>query len=142
MDSLSSSIIYTYSTIKHTHYSLRLRFCNVSTCSSSLFPPLSGFVSHRVVFNHFCNPSPDVKSNRTGIQLLGVVVANHLSPYDPDTAGAIEEQRFYTTFASLMSHKYKEIYAAAAEVMGMVLAFLQDKSHVMHTITLIVIPYT
>ncbi|CAI8051260.1 DNA-dependent protein kinase catalytic subunit [Geodia barretti] len=83
----------------------------------------------RVVFNHFCNPSPDVKSNRTGIQLLGVVVANHLSPYDPDTAGAIEEQRFYTTFASLMSHKYKEIYAAAAEVMGMVLAFLQDKSH-------------
>jgi DNA-dependent protein kinase catalytic subunit len=86
-------------------------------------------VPTKVVFNHFCNPSPDVKSNRTGIQLLGVVVANHLSPYDPDTAGAIDEQRFYTTFASLMSHKYKEIYAAAAEVMGMVLTFLQDKNH-------------
>ena len=83
-----------------------------------------------MIYNHFCNPSTDAKSNRTGIQLLGVVVANHLPPYDPSTAGAINEQKFYTTFVSLMSHKYKELYAAAAEVLGMVLAFMNEKNHV------------
>ena len=72
----------------------------------------------------------DAKSNRTGIQLLGVVVANHLPPYEPVTAGAIDEQKFYTTFVSLMSHKYKEMYAAAAEVLGMTLAYMDEKQHV------------
>ena len=84
----------------------------------------------RVIYSHFCNPSVDAKSNRTGIQLLGVVVANHLPPYDPVTAGAIDEQKFYTTFVSLMSHKYKELYAAAAEVLGMTLAYMDEKQHV------------
>lgn len=83
-----------------------------------------------MIYNHFCNPSPDAKSNRTGIQLLGVVVANRLPPYDPSTAGTISEQKFYGTFVSLMSHKYKEIYAAAAEVLGMILAFMDEKTHV------------
>ena len=86
--------------------------------------------SCRVIYNHFCNPSLDAKSNRTGIQLLGVVVANRLPPFDPSTAGTISEQRFYETFASLMSHKYKELYAAAAEVLGMILAFMDEKTHV------------
>lgn len=83
-----------------------------------------------MIYNHFCNPSTDAKSNRTGIQLLGVVVANRLPPYDPSTAGAIDEKKFYTTFVSLMSHKYKEIYAAAAEVLGMILAVMDDNNHV------------
>ena len=84
-----------------------------------------------MVYNHFCNPSPDAKSNRTGIQLLGVVAANRLPLlFDPSTAGAIDEQRFFSTFSSLMSHKYKEVYAAAAEVLGMILAVMEDKNHV------------
>lgn len=85
---------------------------------------------YRVIYNHFCNPNIDAKSNRTGIQLLGVVVANRLTPYDPSTAGAIDERKFYSTFVSLMSHKYKELYAAAAEVLGMILSFLDEKQHV------------
>ena len=84
----------------------------------------------RVIYNHFCNPSPDTKSNRTGIQLLGVVVANRLPPFNPDTAGAIEEGRFFSTFASIMTHKYKELYAAAAEVLGMILAQMHNGNHV------------
>ena len=83
-----------------------------------------------MIYNHFCNPSTDAKSNRTGIQLLGVVVANHLPPYDSSTAGSIDEKKFYSTFVSLMTHKYKELYAAAAEVLGMVLSFLDEKHHV------------
>lgn len=57
-------------------------------------------------------------------------MANRLPPYDPSTAGAIDEKKFYTTFVSLMSHKYKEIYAAAAEVLGMILAFMDENNHV------------
>ena len=83
-----------------------------------------------MIYTHFCNPNTDAKSNRTGIQLLGVVVANRLPPYDPSTADTISEQKFYTTFVSLMSHKYKELYAAAAEVLGMVLAFMDEKNKV------------
>ena len=29
-----------------------------------------------------------------------------------------------------MSHKYKEVYAASAEVLGMVLAYMQEKEEV------------
>ena len=29
-----------------------------------------------------------------------------------------------------MSYKYKEVYAAAAEVLGMVLAYMEEKQHV------------
>ena len=38
--------------------------------------------------------------------------------------------RFYTTFCGLMAHKYKEVYAAAAEVLGLVLAFKDDRKDV------------
>ena len=38
--------------------------------------------------------------------------------------------RFYMAFCSLMSHKYKEVHAAAAEVLGMVLAFKEERRDV------------
>ena len=86
--------------------------------------------SFRVIYSHFCSPSVDARANRTGIQLLGVVVANRLPPYDPATSGSIDEQKFYSTFVALLSHKYRESYAAAAEVLGMTLAYMKDEQHV------------
>ena len=38
--------------------------------------------------------------------------------------------RFYTTFVSLMSFKYKEVFAASAEVLGMILAYMEEKEDV------------
>lgn len=38
--------------------------------------------------------------------------------------------RYYTAFVSLMSHKYKEVFAASAEVLGMVLAYMDEKKDV------------
>ena len=38
--------------------------------------------------------------------------------------------RFYTSFASLMSYKYKEVFEAAAEVIGLLLAYLDSQQHV------------
>ena len=57
-------------------------------------------------------------------------MANCLPPYDPATAGAIGEQKFYQTFVALMAHKYKDSYAAAAEILGMILAYMEEKQHV------------
>ena len=45
-------------------------------------------ISLRVIFSQFSQPGGETtKANRTGIQLLGVVVANGMTPYDPETAG-------------------------------------------------------
>ena len=44
--------------------------------------------------------------------------------------GPLFSPRFYVTFVSTMSHKYKEVHAAAAEVLGMVLAYMEEKQHV------------
>ena len=38
--------------------------------------------------------------------------------------------RFFGTFVSLMSFKYKEVFEAAAEVVGLVLAYLENHQHV------------
>ena len=41
--------------------------------------------------------------------------------------------RYYTSFVSLMAHKYKEVFAASAEVLGMVLAYMDEKKDVSYT---------
>ena len=46
-----------------------------------------------MIFKHFSQYGPDSKASRTGIQLLGVVVANKMPPYDPVTAGSVDEKR-------------------------------------------------
>ena len=73
-----------------------------------------------------------------------------MAPYDPETAGFdLNEKkwvkvlkyrqlkiiyltflRYYTSFVSLMAHKYKEVFAASAEVLGMVLAYMDEKKDV------------
>lgn len=47
----------------------------------------------RVLYSKFVAMSPDSKDPQTGIQLLGIVVANGMPPYDPDTAEMVEEQK-------------------------------------------------
>ena len=39
----------------------------------------------RVIFDAFANPDPMKKDNTTGIQLLGIIVANGLSPISVDS---------------------------------------------------------
>jgi DNA-dependent protein kinase catalytic subunit len=86
-------------------------------------------VPTKIIYDQFSNPSMQSKSNRTGIQLLGVIVANQLPPFDIATAGILSEQQYYTTFISNLSYKYKEVYGATAEVIGMVLYYLSIENH-------------
>ena len=47
----------------------------------------------RIIYQFFSNPSLESKSNLTGIQLLGIIVANGMAPFDPTTSGNIDEKK-------------------------------------------------
>ena len=51
------------------------------------------YVLYRIIYQFFSNPSLESKANLTGIQLLGIIVANGLAPFDPTTSGSIDEKR-------------------------------------------------
>lgn len=38
---------------------------------------------YRLIFEKFSHKDPNSKDNSVGIQLLGIVIANDLPPYDP-----------------------------------------------------------
>nr|XP_006812077.1 PREDICTED: DNA-dependent protein kinase catalytic subunit-like [Saccoglossus kowalevskii] len=85
-------------------------------------------VPSRVIFEAFSGKDPKGKENATGIQLLGVILSNQLPPYR-DTCG-IDKDRFYTTLSANLSFKYKDVYAASAEVVGMVMKYMAEKEKV------------
>lgn len=37
---------------------------------------------------------PETEANSTGVQLLGILVVNKMPPFNPDTAGSLEEKRW------------------------------------------------
>lgn len=41
------------------------------------------FLSNSLIFEKFSRGDPDTKDNSVGIQLLGIVLANNLPPFDP-----------------------------------------------------------
>ena len=48
----------------------------------------------RSVYRHFSDPESDSKRNRTGIQLLGIVLANGLPPYNTAAVRGVSEERW------------------------------------------------
>ncbi|XP_055968392.1 DNA-dependent protein kinase catalytic subunit [Sorex fumeus] len=85
-------------------------------------------VPYRLIFEKFSSKDLNSKDNSVGIQLLGIVMANNLPPYDPKCG--IESIKYFQALVSNMSFvKYKEVYAAAAEVLGLVLRYITEKEH-------------
>lgn len=41
------------------------------------------FLSNSLIFEKFSGGDPNTKDNSVGIQLLGIVLANNLPPFDP-----------------------------------------------------------
>jgi len=76
-------------------------------------------VPTKVIFDAFANPDPMKKDNTTGIQLLGIIVANGLSPISVDST--IDKDRFYSCLVNNVTFKYKDVHAAAAEVIGLLM---------------------
>ncbi|XP_038665232.1 DNA-dependent protein kinase catalytic subunit isoform X1 [Scyliorhinus canicula] len=83
-------------------------------------------IPYSLIFERFAGRDPNTKDNSVGIQLLGIVLANNLPPYDPTCA--IDSERYFQRLVHNISlTRYKEVYAAAAEVLGLVLQYLAEK---------------
>jgi len=104
---------------------------------------------------------PDLKSkqNAIGLSLIGILLANEILPYytppaptgnlPPVTTGSIlsnlpndlTEEKFHDTILKNMKNVYRNIYAAAAEVIGMLLNVKKIKnesnSHLLDQLNLI-----
>uniref|UniRef100_F6W6L3 DNA-dependent protein kinase catalytic subunit n=1 Tax=Monodelphis domestica TaxID=13616 RepID=F6W6L3_MONDO len=83
-------------------------------------------IPYRIIFEKFSNRDPNSKDNSVGIQLLGIVMANNLPPYDPKSG--IEKLSALVNNMSFV--KYKDVYAAAAEVLGLILQYTAKKENV------------
>ncbi len=46
-----------------------------------------------MIFDHFSQSSPESKSGGTGVQLLGIVLANGMPPYDSVTSENVDEKK-------------------------------------------------
>ncbi|XP_013375655.1 PREDICTED: DNA-dependent protein kinase catalytic subunit isoform X2 [Chinchilla lanigera] len=87
-------------------------------------------IPYRLIFEQFSSRDPNSKDNSVGIQLLGIVMANNLPPYDPKCG--IESTKYFQALVNNMSFvKYKEVYAAAAEVLGLILQYITKEKNVL-----------
>ncbi|XP_021104653.1 DNA-dependent protein kinase catalytic subunit isoform X3 [Heterocephalus glaber] len=87
-------------------------------------------IPYRLIFEKFSSRDPNSKDNSVGIQLLGIVMANSLPPYDPKCG--IESTKYFQALVNNMSFvKYKEVYAAAAEVLGLILHYVTKKKNIL-----------
>ncbi|KAM4028882.1 DNA-dependent protein kinase catalytic subunit [Anomaloglossus baeobatrachus] len=83
-------------------------------------------IPYRLIYDCFSGTDPNTKDNSVGIQLLGLVVANNFSPFDPKCE--IHTDRYFQALANNVTFtRYKEVYAAAAEVLGLVLRYFAEK---------------
>uniref|UniRef100_A0A8C9DUV3 DNA-dependent protein kinase catalytic subunit n=1 Tax=Prolemur simus TaxID=1328070 RepID=A0A8C9DUV3_PROSS len=87
-------------------------------------------IPYRLIFEKFSSKDPNSKDNSVGIQLLGIVMANDLPPYDPKCG--VESFQYFQALVNNMSFvKYKEVYAAAAEVLGLVLQYITERKSIL-----------
>ncbi|XP_036089192.1 DNA-dependent protein kinase catalytic subunit [Rousettus aegyptiacus] len=87
-------------------------------------------IPYRLIFEKFSSKDPNSKDNSVGIQLLGIVMANNLPPYDP--VCGIESIKYFQALVNNMSFiKYKEVYVAAAEVLGLILRYITERKHIL-----------
>uniref|UniRef100_A0A4W3HU56 DNA-dependent protein kinase catalytic subunit n=1 Tax=Callorhinchus milii TaxID=7868 RepID=A0A4W3HU56_CALMI len=86
-------------------------------------------VPYSLIFSRFSSTDPNSKDNSVGIQLLGIVLANNLSPYVPKCEIGYERY-FQRLVYNISLTRYKEVYAAAAEVLGLVLHYFAENEKV------------
>ncbi|KAM8811045.1 DNA-dependent protein kinase catalytic subunit [Eudromia elegans] len=87
-------------------------------------------IPYSLIFEKFSGGDPNTKDNSVGIQLLGIVLANDLPPFDPKCE--IDRVRYFQALTSNMGLlKYKEVYAAAAEVLGLALRYIAERENVL-----------
>ncbi|XP_042366176.1 DNA-dependent protein kinase catalytic subunit [Plectropomus leopardus] len=77
-------------------------------------------VPYSLIYERFRGTDPNSKDNSVGLQLLGIILANNLPAYDASCG--IEYGGYMQSLTNNVSFvRYKEVYAAAAEIIGLVL---------------------
>uniref|UniRef100_A0A665X1D8 DNA-dependent protein kinase catalytic subunit n=1 Tax=Echeneis naucrates TaxID=173247 RepID=A0A665X1D8_ECHNA len=73
-----------------------------------------------LIYERFCGTNPNSKDNSVGLQLLGIILANNLPAYNA-SCGIQYECYIQALTRNLSFVRYKDVYAAAAEVIGLML---------------------
>ncbi|XP_027045855.1 DNA-dependent protein kinase catalytic subunit-like [Pocillopora damicornis] len=108
---------------RHRHRALFRNNLEIVKCVVEIWKSIL-HVPTEVIFHSFSDPDPVKKDNAVGIQLLGVVVANGLLPVTSDST--VDEDRFYNILVNNLTFKYKDVHAAAAEVIGLLMMQLAN----------------
>ncbi|KAJ8369167.1 hypothetical protein SKAU_G00091950 [Synaphobranchus kaupii] len=82
-------------------------------------------VPYSLIYEQFSGRDPNSKDNSVGLQLLGIVLANNLPPYDPKCG--IEHERYVQSLTSNLTFAFKDIYSAASEIIGLSMQFIAEK---------------
>uniref|UniRef100_F6UGH4 DNA-dependent protein kinase catalytic subunit n=1 Tax=Xenopus tropicalis TaxID=8364 RepID=F6UGH4_XENTR len=86
-------------------------------------------IPYMLIYEGFSGTDPNTKDNSVGIQLLGLVLANNFSPFDQKCG--IDAERYFQCLANnLALTRFKEVYIAAAEVIGLVLHYIYHNEKV------------
>uniref|UniRef100_A0A8C5BIH0 DNA-dependent protein kinase catalytic subunit n=1 Tax=Gadus morhua TaxID=8049 RepID=A0A8C5BIH0_GADMO len=86
-------------------------------------------VPYRVIYERFSGSDPNSKDNSVGLQLLAIVLANSLPAYEA-TCG-VDYDRYMQSLANNLSFtRYKEVYSAAAEIVGLILKNMAERDEV------------
>ncbi|XP_014836896.1 PREDICTED: DNA-dependent protein kinase catalytic subunit [Poecilia mexicana] len=82
-------------------------------------------VPYSLIYDRFCGTDPNSKDNSVGLQLLGIILANNLPAYDASCG--IEYERYIQSLGNNLSFtRYKDVYSAAAEIIGLVLKSMTE----------------
>uniref|UniRef100_A0A8C7HZ68 DNA-dependent protein kinase catalytic subunit n=1 Tax=Oncorhynchus kisutch TaxID=8019 RepID=A0A8C7HZ68_ONCKI len=81
-------------------------------------------VPYNLIYERFCGTDPNSKDNSVGLQLLGIVLANSLPAYD---ARKCDIDSIMSLTNNLAFTRYKEVYSAAAEIIGLILKNMTEK---------------
>ncbi|KAJ0023075.1 hypothetical protein NQD34_015209 [Periophthalmus magnuspinnatus] len=79
-----------------------------------------------LIYDRFCGTDPNSKDNSIGLQLLGIVLANDLPAYDA-TCGIDYNKYIHSLTNNVTYTRYKEVYSAAAEIIGLILKNMTDR---------------
>uniref|UniRef100_A0A3B4TQG3 DNA-dependent protein kinase catalytic subunit n=1 Tax=Seriola dumerili TaxID=41447 RepID=A0A3B4TQG3_SERDU len=72
-----------------------------------------------LIYERFCGTDPNSKDNSVGLQLLGIILANNLPAYNASCEIEYDYIQSLTNNVSFV--RYKEVYSAAAEIIGLTL---------------------
>ncbi|CAL1543153.1 unnamed protein product [Lymnaea stagnalis] len=76
------------------------------------------------IYNMLKNAKSKALESTTGVQVVGVLLACKFPPYGP--SAPVDKDRYLSTLSNLMNHGLKLVYAATAEVVGLIFRHLAD----------------